>query len=326
MNNIFISPSKNNILFASCALMFDKDIYSSLPPFAFYFLCVKGLKPKMGKEIAIELRQLIIKHYCGVMSMRKIGEMIGKSKSSVQTVIRNYGNTGTLKVKPHSGRPNVLSDTTNRLIVRKVKENPKISAAKIGDDVRNELNIKVSNETIRNVLRKNNFHCRVARNKPLISKKNKRLRLEFAKEHENKGMDFWNRVIFSDESKFHILGCGRRGKVWRKPNEELKKENINPTVKHGSGNILLWGCVAASGVGKIHFIDSIMDKWVYLDILRKNLKESVTQLGLENDYIFQQDRDPKHTARIVSEWLLYHVPKQLNSLPQSPDMNPIENI
>jgi len=32
------------------------------------------------------------------------------------------------------------------------------------------------------------------------------------------------------------------------------------------------------------------------------------------------------TAKKVEEWLLYRVPNQLNTLPQSPDMNPIEHL
>ena len=42
--------------------------------------------------------------------------------------------------------------------------------------------------------------------------------------------------------------------------------------------------------------------------------------------IFQHDNDPKHTAHIVKNWLDENVPNQLHSPPQSPDMNPIENL
>ncbi|GFX17058.1 transposable element Tcb2 transposase [Trichonephila clavipes] len=39
-----------------------------------------------------------------------------------------------------------------------------------------------------------------------------------------------------------------------------------------------------------------------------------------------QDNDPKHTAFVVKEWLLYHCRNQLNTPPQFPDLNVIENL
>lgn len=69
-----------------------------------------------------------------------------------------------------------------------------------------------------------------------------------------------------------------------------------------------------------------MDKRGYLDILKANLKQSAIKLGLQDDYLFQQDNDPKHTADIVKLWLLYNTPKQLKTPPQSPDLNPIEHL
>lgn len=101
---------------------------------------------------------------------------------------------------------------------------------------------------------------------------------------------------------------------------------MSGTVKHGGGGVMLWGCMAANGVGKIQFIESTMDKRGYLDILKANLKQSAVKLGLEGNFLFQQDNDPKHTADIVKLWLLYNVPQQLRTPPQSPDLNPIEHL
>lgn len=49
-------------------------------------------------------------------------------------------------------------------------------------------------------------------------------------------------------------------------------------------------------------------------------------MGLADDFYFQQDNDPKHTAEIVRLWIVYHTPHTLKTPPQSPDLNPIEHL
>ena len=110
--------------------------------------------------------------------------------------------------------------------------------------------------------------------------------------------------------------------VWRKPNSQLQNKNLVATVKNGGSEVMLW--CSASGAGTMEFIDTIMTKESYLDILRRNLRQE--KLQLPPVYWFQQDNDPKHTAHIVREWLLYNAPMQLKTPPQSPDMNPIEHL
>ena len=41
----------------------------------------------------------------------------------------------------------------------------------------------------------------------------------------------------------------------------------------------------------------------YVDILKQNLKISVRKLKLGRKWVFQMDNDPKHTSKIVANWL-----------------------
>lgn len=181
-------------------------------------------------------------------------------------------------------------------------------------------------ETIKRSLRFAGYQGRVPRKKLFISSENQRKRLQFANEYIKKDLNFWKTVLFTDESKFNIFGCDGRGKIWRKRNEEMKMVNLVPTVKHRGGHVIVWGSMATSELGKIVFIEGNMDRVQYLNILRANLQSSVDSLQLGNNGTFQQDNDPKHTALIVKTWLIYYVPHQLHSFPQSPDINPIEHI
>ncbi|GFT65202.1 transposable element Tc1 transposase [Trichonephila clavipes] len=130
------------------------------------------------------------------------------------------------------------------------------------------------------------YSSRVARKKPFISLQNQKKRLEFTKTHQLKTGNFWKKVVFSDESKFNICGSDGRRTVWRKSNTAWDPKNLRPTVKHGGGSIMVWGCMASNG----------------------------------------QDNDPKHTARNVKMWCLFHCKQQLHTPPQSPDINVIENL
>uniref|UniRef100_A0A8C5WC64 Uncharacterized protein n=1 Tax=Leptobrachium leishanense TaxID=445787 RepID=A0A8C5WC64_9ANUR len=47
-------------------------------------------------------------------------------------------------------------------------------------------------------------------------------------------------------------------------------QNLIPSVKHGGGSIMVWGCFAASGPGQIVVIDGKMNFRVYQDILQEN--------------------------------------------------------
>ena len=61
---------------------------------------------------------------------------------------------------------------------------------------------------------------------------------------------------------------------------------------------MIWGCISARGVGNIHFIDGIMVKYVYNDVLKKNVKQSTIKMGISYVYMFQQENNSKHNAEL----------------------------
>ncbi|KAJ8870126.1 hypothetical protein PR048_029138 [Dryococelus australis] len=110
------------------------------------------------------------------------------------------------------------------------------------------------------------------------------------------------------------------------PNTKLQSQHFIPTVKHGGGSVMVWGCVASSGVKNLTIIEGAMDSIKYISVLRLDISNSAQKLGLAGVCVFQQDYDPKHTTMKTKEWLFYNAPRRILTLPQSPYVNPIEQL
>jgi hypothetical protein len=84
--------------------------------------------------------------------------------------------------------------------------------------------------------------------------------------------------------------------IWRKP-------GTIPTVKHGGGSIMLWCCFSAEGTGSLVRIEGKVNGAKYRGILYENLLKSAQDLRLGQRFTFQQDNNPKHTAKTTQELL-----------------------
>ncbi|GFX84124.1 transposable element Tcb1 transposase [Trichonephila clavipes] len=278
------------------------------------------------RETSIDVRKFILRLLKKGISYREMAKIVGRSHSCVQKIIGRFKSDGLIENKSGRGRKSILTDVCKRKVLKDIKIDPKLSAVKLASETSRIMGRSVSAETVRNVIKYAGYSSRVARRKPFISLQNQKKRLELAKTHQLKTGNFWKKVIFSDESKFNIFGSDGRRTVWRKPNTVLDPKNLRRTVKHGGGSVMVWGCMASNGVGNLVLIDGIMDHKLYIDRHNNNLKESAKKLGLDGNFIFQQDNDSKHTARNVKMWCLFHCKQQLHSAPQSPDINIIENL
>lgn len=98
------------------------------------------------------------------------------------------------------------------------------------------------------------YRSRIAKRKLTISKINRKKRLQFAKDYITKRSDFWDTVLFSDETKFNIFKNDGPISVGDSHKTELNPKNMQDTVKHGDGGVMVWSCISSNGVGEPIFI------------------------------------------------------------------------
>ncbi len=123
-------------------------------------------------------------------------------------------------------------------------------------------------------------------------------------------MDYWNHVLWSDETKINVFGSDGINRVWRQPGEEYKDKCVLPTVKHCGGIVIVWGCMSAADM--------------YCDILKQSMIPSLRRLS--HRAVFQHDNDPKHTSKTTTALLKKLRVKAMDCPSMSPDLNPIEHL
>ena len=209
-------------------------------------------------------------------------------------------------------------------MMRKVWDQPSTTQEKHVNDLE-AVGTTVTKRTISNTLHREGLKSCCAIKVPLLKKAHLQDRLKFAKEHLDDPEEAWEKVMRSDETKIELFGINSTRHVWRKRNAEYNPKNTIPTVKHGGGNLMLWGCFSAKGTGRLHRIERRMNGAMW-DILGDNLLPSVRVLKMGRGWVFQHDNDLKHTAKATKEWLKKKHIKILEWPSQSPDLNPIGNL
>ena len=67
------------------------------------------------------------------------------------------------------------------------------------------------------------------------------------KENIEKPEALWNKVLWTDKTKIELFSHHQKKVFWRKKGDTFVEKNNLPTIKHGGGSIMLWGCMAAGG-------------------------------------------------------------------------------
>ncbi len=159
-----------------------------------------------GKELSENLKKRIFALHKDSVGYEKIAKTLKLSCSTVAKTIQQFNRTGSTQNRPRHGRPKKLSSCAQRHIQRFCLENRHMSAASIAAEVEGVGGQPVSAQTICRTLHQIGLHGCCPRRKPLLKMMHKKTCKQFAEDKKTKDMDYWNHVLWSDETKINLFG------------------------------------------------------------------------------------------------------------------------
>jgi len=260
--------------------------------------------------------------------VEKVKKMFQKdiSKGTITKILTKYRETDDVRNQWKGSRPSLLNAEEQKSIVKEVKKNRLLTGVAL---TRNKkLNIhKASVRTMQRVLRKQGLlpSTNVVQR---ISAKNEVKRVNFAEIYVGKSYEFFEKIIFSDESDLFPKKCGRL--YVRKFKGEAITLDYGPIPRHDPRTIKVWGVISFAGVGPLVLYDGTIDGERYLELLKTHLLAAFPRLRgtktRKGHFIWQQDNAPGHKSLIVKNWLKENGIEMLDWPAQSPDLNIIENV
>ena len=100
-------------------------------------------------------------------------------------------------------------------------------------------------------------------------------------------------MAFSDESSFEVSTATTR-KVWCSPESARP---VRQTLRHPI-KVVVWVIITYQGAGTLHIVKGSMNKTVF-DVLQTRVKQEMEQCFPAGGGIFQQDKAPANTAKIL---------------------------
>jgi transposase len=195
-------------------------------------------------------RDLTLEERLAIVTLRQHGVFVvevakefGVAPSTVTYTCQRYEEGYRLTNRPGRGRKRKTTPRDDRALVRSITSGHYQTPRQVAESACLHSGVDVNPQTVRNRMHEAGYVARVKTKRPLLTKRHRKLRVEWAREHASWTTKDWDRVLFSDESKFKVFGSDGRQWTYRRPGSRLNRQDVRPVVKYGVAR--LW-CGGAS--------------------------------------------------------------------------------
>jgi transposase len=176
-----------------------------------------------GKQLGDTLKRRVVAAHESGEGYKKLAKRFNLHHSTVRSIVHKWKRDKTTRPAPRSGRPRKISARTARNLVRAVTEDPTVTAR----DLQQQLiqsGIRVHKSTVQRALKRNGLRGCIARKKPLLKKQHRDARLQFALTHLSHPDTYWQRVLWTDETKIELFSSVGKQYVWRHKNTAFNEK------------------------------------------------------------------------------------------------------
>ena len=146
---------------------------------------------------------------------REIAKTLRVAKSTVWNILKKKECTRELSNTKRPGRSRKTAVVHDGRILSLVKKKPFTTAGQIKNTLQ-EAGVCVSKSTIKRRLHQSEYIGFTTRCKPLVSLKNRKTRLEFAKQHLKQPLQFWKSILWTDKTNINLYHSDGKRRVWRR--------------------------------------------------------------------------------------------------------------
>ncbi|GFT33567.1 transposable element Tc1 transposase [Trichonephila clavipes] len=206
----------------------------------------------------------------------------------------------------------------DRRIVRQALVDPTVTRSAIRADV----GVADVPQTISRHLAEANLKSKRLFRAPPLTPENRQLRLQWCQARSMWNVTDWQKVVFSDESRFVLGTDDNRVRVWKRPGEQYNSPHTVLRHTARTAGRMVWGTIAYDSRSTLIVMRGTLTGQRYVDdILRPHVGPFLNGLP---GAIFQQDNARPHTARAAHDFL-----RHFQTLPwpaRSPDLSPVEHV